>query len=84
MITTTKKPFLTFALVTGIPGVLANDVDTVAYVFKALTTGGLQNVYDAKAVPLPWNDEVLELIHNFQVKNAKKILFFSCLSRKSH
>lgn len=50
-----------FLLVTGVPGVLANDVETVAYVFKALTSGGLQNVYDATAVPIPWNDEVSQI-----------------------
>lgn len=49
-------------LVTGIPGVLANDVDTVAYVFKALTSDCLHNSYDARAVPIPWNDEVAQKV----------------------
>lgn len=47
-----------FVLVTGIPGILAKDVEIVSYVFKALTSNGIQNVYDSRAVPIAWNDEV--------------------------
>lgn len=46
------------SIVTEIPGVLANDAETVAYVFKALTSDAFQNNYDARVVPIPWNEEV--------------------------
>lgn len=45
-------------LVRGVPGVLANDISTVTYVFKALLTNAIQNTYDSEAVPIPWDTTV--------------------------
>ncbi|KAG4075424.1 hypothetical protein HA402_015077 [Bradysia odoriphaga] len=44
----------------GVPGVLADDISTVTYVFKALLTDAAQNTYDAEALPIPWNTKVFE------------------------
>ncbi|KAJ6645715.1 Fatty acid amide hydrolase 1 [Pseudolycoriella hygida] len=59
--------------VTGIPGVLAKDADTVAYVFKALLTDAKQNIYDPKTVPIPWNDEL------FKSKTPLKFGYYTSL-----
>lgn len=61
------KTFFVHVLVTGVPGVLANDASTVTYVFKALLNGAQQNVYDPETVPIPWNDKVLQAFQKFEI-----------------
>jgi len=45
--------------VAGVPGLLADDVGMLVKACQHMLEGGLQNKYDAQAVPISWDQQVI-------------------------
>ncbi|ODM93445.1 Fatty-acid amide hydrolase 1 [Orchesella cincta] len=57
----------------GVPGIIAANAKTLAFVWKAITENNIQNQFDPLAVPIPWNENI------FSSKDQLKIGYFTSL-----
>lgn len=64
---------LTHSLERGVPGIIAPNAKTLAFLWKCLTKNNQQNDLDPVAVPIPWNERL------FSATTPLKIGYFTSL-----